>query len=129
MDVKQVARWVEDLGFETKSENATTLRLIRADYADLPPFFIQCTENWILLSILPVLPSGYPEGLFRRMLRVNREMRVAKFALGKEQEVILCAELPTESLDQSELADTVTRMVDYVKQHRGYLATGLPANS
>src|SRR5262249_8020987 len=117
---------VGELGFEAAVENATTLRLSRADYAELPPFFIQCTDNWLLLSILPLLPSGYPEGLFRRMLSVNRDMRVAKFALGKEGEVILCAELPTESLDEGELTDTVTRMVDYVKQHRSYLLTGLP---
>ena len=49
--------------------------------------------------------SSRADDLGRRLLAANREMRVAKFALGADGAVVLCAELPTESLDESELAD------------------------
>src|SRR5262245_12660911 len=94
----------------------------------VPPFFVQCTDNWVLLSILPVLEEKADEvGLHRRLLLVTRSMHLAKFALGHDDEVVLCAELPTESLDRSELQNAVTRMVAYFRRHRDYLATGLPA--
>ena len=33
-------------------------------------------------------------------------------------EIVLCAELPTESLDYAEFADTVERMVGYASRYR-----------
>jgi len=51
----------------------------------------------------------------RRLLAANREMRVVKYALDPGGGIVLCAELPTESLDYSELADAVTRMVKHAR--------------
>ena len=56
-----------------------------------------------------------PDDLGQRMLAANREMRVAKFATDKNNDLVLCAELPTESLDYSELADAVARMEQYAR--------------
>jgi hypothetical protein len=77
----------------------------------------------VLLSILPVLSSADvpPDDLPSRLLAVNREMRLVKFALGDNDEVVLCAELPTESLDYSELADAIERMVTYFLHYRDYV--------
>ena len=65
--------------------------------------------------MLPMLAPNdlRPDDLSRRLLAANREMRVAKYALDKNGEVVLCAELPTESLDFAELADAVERMRQY----------------
>jgi hypothetical protein len=60
--------------------------------------------------------SFRPDDLSRRLLAANRDMRLAKFALDKEGAVVLCAELPTESLDASEVADAVQRMVQYARR-------------
>src|ERR1700679_715469 len=90
----------------------------------LPPFFVQLSENWVLLSMLPMLGRGaYRAGdLGRRLLAANRDMRLAKFALDKNGAVVLCAELPTESLDASEIADAVQRMTAYARSFLAELA-------
>ena len=118
IDVPTIQGWLDKLGFESALEGRTTLRL-RQKSAETkhPPFFIQCSEHWVLLSMLPMLPASTfrPDDLNRRLLAANREMRLAKFAIDKNGEIVLCAELPTESLDSSELNDAVTRMVQYAR--------------
>jgi hypothetical protein len=71
--------------------------------------------------MLPLRGSGSLRGgdLGRRLLEANREMRVAKFAIDESGTVVLCAELPTESLDESELADAVRRVVHYGRDLQG----------
>ena len=127
IDVTILRGWVEALGYDATSEGATTLRIRprpgahegeAPSSAPLPPFFLQLSENWVLLSMLPMLARGAyrPEDLGRRLLAANREMRLAKFALDKNGAVVLCAELPTESLDASEIADAVQRMTHYARR-------------
>ena len=118
-----VQRWIEKLGYEVTPTNKSTLRVRPSSVATLPPFYIQCGENWVMLSMLPVFRAGdaVPDDLWHRLLMVNRDMRVAKFALGEDDEVVLCAELPTEALDYAELADAATRMVDYYRHYREFL--------
>ena len=118
IDVPTIQGWVDKLGFDTTLEGRATLRLrLRSGEANHPPFFIQCMEHWVLLSMLPMLAAGEfrPDDLNRRLLAANREMRVAKFAIDKNGDIVLGAELPTESLDQSELEDAVARMVQYAR--------------
>jgi hypothetical protein len=125
IDVPTLKEWVTELGFDAEPQDSTTLRLHpRApEDADVPPFFLQCTENWVLLSMLPMLdPDAIrPDGLARRLLSANRDMRVAKFALDKNGAIVLCAELPTESLDRSEIVDAATRMMEYARKLRAEL--------
>ena len=131
VDTPTVQRWIEKLGFAVTADGKATLRIRpKNETSHLPPFYVQCGDNWILLSILPVLARGEvlpPDGL-RRLLAVNRDMRVAKFALGEDDEVVLCAELPTESLDDAELCDAVTRMVDYYRHYRELLLAPGPTS-
>ncbi len=112
IDVATLQGWIEKLGYDTALDGASMLRLTAREGAPLPAFFVQCTENWVLLSVLGLVEADAfrPDDLGRRLLMANREMRVAKFALDESGEIILCAELPTESLDFSELADAVGRI-------------------
>ena len=142
IDLALLERWIHAVGFDLVPEGSadvdpqepfstrtvespTTLRILPRDgkSPELPPFFLQRGENWILLSILPVFSAdAWLSGdLYRRLLSVNRDMRIAKFALGADGEVVLCAELPTESLDRSEIVDAVERMVKYIAHYREYL--------
>jgi hypothetical protein len=123
IDPKKIQGWIEELGYSASLEKPGVFR-IEPPRSEVPPFFVQCTENWVLLSMLPVLSGPHAEGLYRRLLVATRDMRLAKFALD-DDEVVLCAELPTESLDRSELQDAVKRMVTYYQKHREYLATGI----
>jgi hypothetical protein len=131
IDVPTLQSWLEKLGFDVTPDDATTLRIRwvvhegGADLEDagLPSFYVQCTENWVLLSILPLTePGRFQRGeLARRLLTFNREMRLAKFALDKAGAVVLCAELPTESLDYSEIAEAVDRMIEYARKYEDAL--------
>ena len=121
IDTATLQEWIEKLGYDTVLDGASTLRLTAREGAPLPSFFVQCTENWVLLSILGLVEADAfrPDDLGRRLLAANREMRVAKFALDEAGEIILCAELPTESLDPSELADAVGRLATLARRFRG----------
>jgi hypothetical protein len=121
IDTATVQGWIEKLGYDTVLDGASTLRLTPREGEPLPSFFVQCTENWVLLSILGLLDADAfrPDDLNRRLLAANREMRVAKFALDDGGEIVLCAELPTESLDPSELADAVSRLASLARRFRG----------
>lgn len=123
IDVPTLRTWIEALDYEATPEGATTLRIRPrttepGPAAALPPFFVQLSENWVLLSMLPILERGAYRGedLSRRLLAANRDMRLAKFALDQNGAVVLCAELPTESLDASEVADAVRRMTAYARR-------------
>lgn len=124
IDAPTLQGWIEKLDFEATPVDETTLRIHpREGGKDLPPFIVQCTENWVLLTILPLLDAEAfrAEGVGRRLLEANRDMRLAKFALDKNGAVVLSAELPTESLDETEIADAVRRMVRYAQK---FLASG-----
>lgn len=127
MDVETVRGWLERLDYEVKEEAPKMLRVVprRPGSESLPPYFIQCSEHWLMLSLLPVISSKTqpsPE-LPRRLLLLNRDMRIAKFALGEQGEVVLCAELPTESLDFAEFADAAERLVKYFHHYHDYLCS------
>ena len=106
--------WIERLGYDVAQEDATTLRIAPPPSSGppVPPFFAQLAENWLMLSILPLYPVDEQlsaAGLMR-LLALNRELCVAKYAQGPDGEIVLCAELPTESLDEPEVADAIVRM-------------------
>jgi hypothetical protein len=83
---------------------------------------------WIYMSILPffdpesVKPWGagkYPTGFLGRLLAVNRNLTLVKFALDDDGDVVLRTELPTESLQKTELEAAATTLVRTTEQYRG----------
>lgn len=119
MDLTTLERWIARAGFSSSVEDASTVRVDHGD-PELPAFFVQLSQHWVLLSMLPMLARGASrsESLDLELLAANRDMRLAKFALDAEGDVILCAELPTESLDESELVDALQRVVRYARAFR-----------
>jgi len=130
IDLSTLQGWLEKIGFEAKASGPKTFRLHRREENDasserpLPPFYLQCSEHWVLLSMLPMLDAGafVPEGISRLLLTMNRELRVAKFALDAQNTIVLCAELPTESLDFSELADAIEQVIQSARRFQTELA-------
>lgn len=124
VDNDTLEQWIHKLGYELEREGPAAYRVLPPDGDDLPSFFVQRSENWVLMSILPVLDlsQNRPDDIYFRLLTVNRDLRIAKLALDEDDQVVLCAELPTESLDYSEFADAASRMVKYVRHYRDYLA-------
>ncbi|HEY4122565.1 MAG TPA: YbjN domain-containing protein [Byssovorax sp.] len=129
MDRETVDRWLSRAGFATEPARDGAVLVVAAPRSStnaahlgaLPPLYMQLTENWVLLSMLPMVDAkGFvPDDVNRRLLAVNREMRIAKFALDGAGSVVLCAELPTESLDESELTSAIDRIVEYAREFDG----------
>ncbi len=129
MDLSTIKGWIEKRGYAVSAEDPGTLRVKwTASFATkraLPPMFVQVAENWIVLSVLPVeiSPAYSLIGTTRALLSFNRKMPVAKFALGGGDEIVLCAELPTESLDEDELLGVIETLLDCLKKYGDYAKT------
>ena len=84
-------------------------------------FFVRLTENWIFFTIVPfvVAPKNQECALqlYRHLLRLNREMNMAKFAIDDDADVVLTVELPTENLDESEFKDALDALSYYADRH------------
>jgi hypothetical protein len=124
IDAETLIAWFGEMGWELVATDAVTMRA-RPPSGDVP-FFVRRSEHWLMLAIVPVLPAGVPRppDLARRLLAVNRDMRLAKLGFDEEGDVVLAAELPTESLDKSEVRDAAERMVRYAAHYRSYLTGG-----
>ncbi|MCU0693871.1 MAG: YbjN domain-containing protein [Polyangiaceae bacterium] len=127
MDMNTVTSWLQSFGWRHEALNDNTLCIFRAQ-SDSRSFFLRNTTNWLLLTVVNVLPAGAhrPADLSRRLLAVNRDIHLAKFAYDEDGDVILAAELPTESLDASELRDAVERISRYVEHYRTYFSAPAP---
>lgn len=123
IELSTVQQWLQEIGWSCEVQDESTLRIICPDLDKLP-FFARLTENWLLLAIVPVIACAAPRppDLARRLLAVNRDMRLAKFAYHENGDVALTVELPTESLDGSEVRDAVQRMAKYVEHYKSYLS-------
>jgi len=122
MDLTTIVSWLDACGWSHEAVDATTIQIFR-EPGQPPNFFLRLTDHWILLAIIPVLdPDAHvPRDLSRRLLAVNRDMRIAKFGYDEDGDVSLSAELPTESLQASELRDAIERIARYVEHYRAYL--------
>lgn len=83
-------------------------------------FFVRLTQHWLYLTIVPVVTvpadAAAASTLYQRLLLLNREVALAKFAL-EANEVILTVELPTESLAQTQFKDGLDALSYYANTH------------
>ena len=84
-------------------------------------FYVRLTENWVFFIISPfVLPARNPasrSALYQKLLRLNQDMTLAKFALDSDEDVVLTVEFPTESIDYSEFKDALDVLAYYADRH------------
>lgn len=79
--------------------------------------FVRLTDNWVYFTIIPfIVGPKNPEckqRLYWHLLRLNRDVNMAKFALDEDDDVLLTVELPCESLDYSEFSDALGALCYY----------------
>ena len=82
--------------------------------------FVRVTEDWLCLTIVPFVTAPAEQSaaqvLYRRLLELNHELTLAKFAIDA-QNVILTVELPLEELSPSQLRDGLDAIVYYANAH------------
>ena len=79
--------------------------------------FIKVTEHWAFFTIAPLVVAPKDEECVRKLhwhlLRLNRDINMAKFCLDSDGDVVLTVELPTENLDYSEFSDALGALSHY----------------
>jgi hypothetical protein len=86
------------------------------------PVFIYFEPEYVTFAVIPFvkLPKE-PEPthlLVERLLRLNRDMNMAKFSVDEDDDVILSVEYRREELDPSEVRDAMDVLSFYAKKYR-----------
>lgn len=73
--------------------------------------FIKVTEHWAYFTIAPFVVAPKGEDCTRRLnwhlLRLNRDINMAKFCLDADGDIVLTVEMPTESLDYGQFSEAL----------------------
>ncbi len=79
--------------------------------------FIKLTDNWIYFTISPfVVAPKKPEckeRLYYTLLRLNRDINMAKFCVDSDGDIVLTVELPCANLDYDEFSDAIGALCYY----------------
>lgn len=82
---------------------------------------------WLYMSVIPFFEPGsidrwgagkYPVGFLGRLLAVNRNLILVKFALDDDGDVVLRTELPTENLQHREVVAAAQQLLKTTEQYR-----------
>lgn len=124
-----IPKVLKGLGWTPKSVGERTWRCTIASVtAGTIKLVVRHAGPWMYLSVLPffdpesIKPWGagkFPLGFLGRLLAVNRNLTLVKFALDDDGDVVLRTELPTESLQKIELETAATTIVRTTEQYRG----------
>jgi hypothetical protein len=99
------------------------------------PLFVHTEELFVTFAVIPFgrLPEDLETAtvLMKRLLRLNREMNLAKFSTDEDGDILLSVEYRLEDLDPSEVRDAVDVLSFYAEKHHGELTAlggGIPSS-
>ena len=123
LDDEALASHLSRMGWEAEPHGRRTFRTVHTtDQGDVV-IYIRHTDNWLIASVVPFLSTGGDNSfeLSRWLLRMNRDMFQTKFAYDEDGDVVLTVELPTESLDHSEIESALEGLRRHAIEHRATL--------
>lgn len=124
---QEVPSILQGLGWEARTLDSRTWRCRIPSGVGEIRLVVRWAGAWVYLSVLPffdpesIKPWGagtFPQGFLGRLLAVNRNLIMVKFALDDEGDVVLRAELPTESLQRREVETAAQTIVRTTEQYR-----------
>ena len=127
MDLGEVERYLLADGWPCqKLDEETLVSAFSVEGQESFRLFVRVTDDWLCLTVVPfvIAPGdhGAAQALFRRLLELNHELTLAKFALD-QRDVILTVELPLEDLAPSQLRDGLDAIVYYANAHYAELSS------
>ncbi|MFO0626383.1 MAG: YbjN domain-containing protein [Polyangiales bacterium] len=124
-DVARIEGHLKTLGWPVISLAPNTWRSSFRGRVSAFPLVIQVEDGWCKLRVLPIvrLPADDTKAdlLYKRLLKLNGEILLARFSLDEDGDVILSVELPVTDLDASEIRDALDVLSVYAERHQGEL--------
>ena len=121
MTFEDIRSWLEHEGWPVEVVSGVTLRSSFQGssrtfhlYVHLEPPFV--TFAVIPFARLPTDPMG-ADAVARRLLRLNREINMAKFSADEDGDVVLSVEYRLADLDPSEVRDAASVLSFYADRH------------
>lgn len=112
---------IDALGWKARAhDDKGTVKTVHETAEGEVNIFVRLQKNWLIASVVPFLATRGKNSfeLARWLLRVNRDMYQAKFAYDDDGDVVLTLELPTESIDPSEIRGALTTLLEQAVAHR-----------
>jgi hypothetical protein len=108
------------LGWDARPHGERTFLCPRPTSEGTFDVYVRLTDHWLIASIVPFLRTqgGNSFDLCRWLLRQNRDMAQVKFGIDDDGDVVLTVEVPTESLDDSELRIALETLVREGEKHK-----------
>jgi hypothetical protein len=86
------------------------------------PLVVQLEDAWVKMTVVPIvrMPSdgAKAEALYDRLLRLNAQIKLARFSLDEDGDVLLSVEFPSRELDASELRDALDVLTYFAETYQ-----------
>lgn len=125
--VEELFEIIEHHGWSPRAVDDRTLRCTVDTTAGAVRIVVRHAGPWLYLAVMPFLDanhcapwgkSKYPPRFLGRILAVNHNLVLVKFALDDEGDLTLRCELPTESLQRAEIETALSLLVTTTEQYR-----------
>lgn len=130
----EIPNILRSLGWTPRALDEHTWRCTQKTSAGNVRIVVRHAGTWLYLVVMPFLepdtikPWGlgkYPPRFLGRILAVNHNLVLVKFALDEEGDITLRVELPTESLQRREVETTAMLLLQTTEQYRGPIRDAL----
>lgn len=78
--------------------------------------YVMVVEDWVHFAVtpfLPALPVAQADRIYTALLKLNQQMRHARFALDGDGDVTLIADMPLRHVDAATFAEVLDMLVFY----------------
>src|SRR5262245_52173502 len=125
MDFAEVRACLEKDGWPIEVVSDTTIRSFFRGGERIFPLFIHRETDYMTFAVIPFLKlpreDDAVQAVLGRLLRLNRDMNMAKFSIDEDDDVVLSVEYRVEDLDPSEVRDAVDVLSFYAEKYRAEL--------
>jgi hypothetical protein len=126
MVIGEIEECLQGDGWVLERLSETTLRSRFRGASRVFPLFVHVDDLFVTFAIIPFAKIAQEveeaESLFYRLLRLNREVNLARFSLDSDGDVILSVEYKIEDLDPSEVRDAVDVLSFYADKFHPEIA-------
>jgi hypothetical protein len=121
MSLDEIRAVLEAQGWPVERLSEATLRSRFRSKDRIFPLFVHLEPLFVTFAVIPYarLPEDpdSAEAVMTRLLKLNREINLAKYSVDDDGDIILSVEYRIEHLDPSEIRDAVDVLSFYADKH------------